>query len=115
LVVRTGQPSAYLIRHKLHHDTSAVTALPPRRHHLVGRNLPHSRPASARECFIIVRDEHGRPRRAFGTAPDITERKLAEEKLRETTEQLRALSASLQSAGEGEKTCPQSLGLLGDA
>jgi PAS domain S-box-containing protein len=37
-------------------------------------------------------------------ATDITERKLAEEKLRATTEQLRALSARLQSAREEEGT-----------
>ena len=37
-------------------------------------------------------------------ATDITERKLAEERLKATTEQLRALSASLQSAREEEGT-----------
>ncbi|PYS65468.1 MAG: hypothetical protein DMF76_02505, partial [Acidobacteria bacterium] len=50
----------------------------------------------------VIRDERGRPLRRFGTAQDITERKQAEEKLRATSEQLRSLSASLQSAKEEE-------------
>ena len=50
----------------------------------------------------VIRDERGRPVRMFGTAQDITERKRAEEQLKATTEQLRALSASLQSAREEE-------------
>jgi PAS domain S-box-containing protein len=52
----------------------------------------------------IVSDEHGNPIRMFGTAQDVTERQQAEERLRATTEQLRALSASLQSAREEEAT-----------
>jgi PAS domain S-box-containing protein len=52
----------------------------------------------------VIRDERGRPLRRFGTAQDITERKQAEEKLKATSEQLRALSASLQSAKEEEGT-----------
>src|SRR5258706_4763108 len=50
----------------------------------------------------VIRDERGRPLRRFGTAQDITERKRAEEQLKATTEQLRALSARLQSAKEQE-------------
>ena len=52
----------------------------------------------------VIRDERGRPVRMFGTAQDVTERKLAEEQLKATTEQLRALSARLQSAREEEGT-----------
>ena len=50
----------------------------------------------------VIRDELGRPLRRFGTAQDITERKLAEEQLRATSEQLRALTAKLSSAREEE-------------
>jgi len=50
----------------------------------------------------VIRDERGQPVRMFGTAQDITERKRAEEQLKATTEQLRALSARLQSAREQE-------------
>jgi len=49
-----------------------------------------------------IQDESGRPRRAFGTVQDVTELKRAEEKLKATSEQLRALSARLQSAREEE-------------
>jgi PAS domain S-box-containing protein len=52
----------------------------------------------------IIRDEQGQPRRAFGIMQDITERKQAEEQLRATTEQLRALSARIHSAKEEEGT-----------
>jgi PAS domain S-box-containing protein len=50
----------------------------------------------------VVTDEHGNAKRLHGTAQDVTERMQAEEKLRATTEQLRALSAKLQSAKEEE-------------
>jgi PAS domain S-box-containing protein len=50
----------------------------------------------------VVSDEHGTPIRMFGTAQDVTERKQAEERLRATTEQLRSLSARLQSVREEE-------------
>ncbi|MDX6498087.1 MAG: hypothetical protein QOG23_1347 [Blastocatellia bacterium] len=50
----------------------------------------------------VIRDERGRPVRMFGTAQDITDRKLAEELLKATNEQLRSLSARLQSAREQE-------------
>jgi PAS domain S-box-containing protein len=49
-----------------------------------------------------IRNEPGEPRRAFGTVQDVTQLKRAEEKLKATTEQLRALSARLQSAREEE-------------
>jgi PAS domain S-box-containing protein len=49
-----------------------------------------------------IRDESGRPRRAFGTVQDVTELKRTEEKLKATSEQLRALSARVQFAREEE-------------
>lgn len=51
-----------------------------------------------------IRDKSKRFYRVAGIAEDITERKQAEEKLRATSEQLRALSASLSSAREEEGT-----------
>lgn len=48
--------------------------------------------------------ENGAPVGVQGTARDITERKAAEAKLKATSEQLRALSARLQSAREEEGT-----------
>ncbi len=48
--------------------------------------------------------ENGAAVAVQGTARDITERKAAEEKLKATSEQLRALSARLQSAREEEGT-----------
>jgi PAS domain S-box-containing protein len=50
----------------------------------------------------IISDELGDPVRMFGTALDVTERKQAEEKLKATTEQMRALSARIHSAKEEE-------------
>ncbi len=50
----------------------------------------------------IMSDEHGEPIRIFGATQDMTELKRAEERLKTTSEQLRALSASLQSAREEE-------------
>jgi PAS domain S-box-containing protein len=49
-----------------------------------------------------VRDEQGAIHYYEGTAQDITDRKAAEEKLKASSEQLRALSASLQAAREEE-------------
>jgi PAS domain S-box-containing protein len=51
-----------------------------------------------------VRDEQGAIQYYEGTAQDINERKAAEEELKATTHQLRALSARLQSAREEEGT-----------
>jgi PAS domain S-box-containing protein len=50
----------------------------------------------------VLTDDHGEPIRVFGATQDVTELKHAEEKLKETTEQLRALSASVQTAREEE-------------
>ena len=52
----------------------------------------------------VVTDEHGNAIRMHGAAQDVTERMQAEERLRETTEQLRALSARIHSAKEEEGT-----------
>jgi PAS domain S-box-containing protein len=51
-----------------------------------------------------VRDEHGAIQYYEGTAQDINERKAAEEKLKATSGQLRALSARLQLVREEEAT-----------
>jgi len=56
----------------------------------------------ARSHGFIMSDEHGEPIKVFGATQDVTELKRAEVKLRATTEQLRALSASVQSAREEE-------------
>jgi PAS domain S-box-containing protein len=50
----------------------------------------------------VVSDEDGVPIRVFGASQDVTELRRAEEKLKATSEQLRALSARLQSAKEEE-------------
>jgi signal transduction histidine kinase len=50
----------------------------------------------------IVTGEDGDVVRVFGTSQDVTELKHAEEKLRSTSEQLRALFGRLQSAREEE-------------
>jgi PAS domain S-box-containing protein len=52
----------------------------------------------------VVTDGRGNAIRMFGTVQDVTERKQAEERLRATTEQLRALSARIHSAKEEEGT-----------
>jgi PAS domain S-box-containing protein len=56
----------------------------------------------ARSRGSIMSDERGEPIRVFGATQDVTELKHAEEQLKATTEQLRALSASVQSAREEE-------------
>jgi PAS domain S-box-containing protein len=50
----------------------------------------------------VVSDDRGEAIRVYGVTQDVTELKRAEERLNETTEQLRALSARLQSAREEE-------------
>ena len=52
----------------------------------------------------MVVNDTGKPIRVFGTAQDITERKEAEEELRKSREQLRALAAYLQSVREEERS-----------
>ena len=52
----------------------------------------------------VVNDEDGDPIRVFGSTQDVTELKRAEEKLKATSEQLRALSASVQSTSEEAAT-----------
>ena len=51
-----------------------------------------------------LRDQSGKIVKWYGVSTDIDDRKRAEEELKATTEQLRALSASLQSAKEDEGT-----------
>lgn len=57
-----------------------------------------------RDRGFPIRDEAGVLRRMGGVAEDITDRKEAQERLQDNSEQLRALSASLQSAREEEAT-----------
>jgi len=56
-----------------------------------------------RDRGFPIRDASGRVYRMAGFAEDITDRKLAEVRLKASTKQLRALSASLQSAREEER------------
>src|SRR5208282_4906078 len=49
-----------------------------------------------------IRDASGQVYRMGGVAEDVTERKETEQRLKATSEQLRALSANLQSAREQE-------------
>ncbi|HEY0348913.1 MAG TPA: PAS domain-containing protein, partial [Pyrinomonadaceae bacterium] len=56
----------------------------------------------ARSRGSIMSDERGEPIKVFGATQDVTELKHAEARLKATTEQLRALSANLQSAREEE-------------
>jgi PAS domain S-box-containing protein len=58
----------------------------------------------ARSRGSIISDERGEPIKVFGATQDVTELKRAEEKLKATTEQLRALSVSVQAAREEEGT-----------
>ena len=51
----------------------------------------------------VVRDQSGRPLRAYGTNADFTERKRAEEELGRRTRQLEALSRKLIEAQEDER------------
>jgi PAS domain S-box-containing protein len=57
-----------------------------------------------RDRGFPIRNQSGQIYRFGGVAEDITARKEAEDRLKATTEQLRALSASLQSAREKEAT-----------
>jgi PAS domain S-box-containing protein len=55
-----------------------------------------------RDRGFPIRNQHGEVYRMGGVAEDITDRKNAEDRLKASSEQLRALSASLQSARERE-------------
>jgi PAS domain S-box-containing protein len=57
-----------------------------------------------RDRGFPVRDESGAVCRIGGVVEDITDRKVADDRLRASSDQLRALSASLQSARETEAT-----------
>jgi PAS domain S-box-containing protein len=57
-----------------------------------------------RDRGFPIRDKSGQVCRVGGVAEDITDRKEAEDRLKASTDQLRALSASLQSAREQEAT-----------
>jgi two-component system, NarL family, sensor histidine kinase UhpB len=57
-----------------------------------------------RDRGFPIRNQAGQTYRMGGVAEDITERKGAEDRLKASSEQLRALSASLQSAREKEAT-----------
>jgi PAS domain S-box-containing protein len=52
----------------------------------------------------VVRDAHGKPVRMIGAMMDITDRKLTEQRLRDSREQLRALTAHLEQVREEERT-----------
>lgn len=52
----------------------------------------------------LVRNEHGQADFGIGMVEDVTERKQAEQQLKATTAQLRALTASLDHAREEERT-----------
>jgi PAS domain S-box-containing protein len=56
-----------------------------------------------RSCGEVVRDESGRPLRMFGAVQDITERKRAEEAIRETRDHLQQLSRRLLDVQEEER------------
>ena len=58
----------------------------------------------ARSRGSIMSDERGEPIKVFGATQDVTELKRAEEKLKASSEQLRALSVRLQSVREEEAT-----------
>ena len=57
-----------------------------------------------RDRGFPIRNQHGQIYRIGGVAEDITDRKKAEDRHKASSEQLRALSASLQSAREKEAT-----------
>ncbi len=52
----------------------------------------------------ILRDARGEPARMIGAMMDITDRKLTEQRLRDSREQLRALTAHLERVREEERT-----------
>jgi len=52
----------------------------------------------------ILQDAEGRPARMIGAMMDITERKVSEQRLRDSREQLRALTAHMEQVREEERT-----------
>ncbi len=52
----------------------------------------------------VVRDAEGKPVRMIGAMMDITDRKLSEQRLRDSREQLRALTGHLEQVREEERT-----------
>lgn len=52
----------------------------------------------------ILRDSQGKPMRMIGAMMDITERKISEQRLRDSREQLRALTAHMEQVREEERT-----------
>jgi PAS domain S-box-containing protein len=81
-------------------ETSLKTGAPFSSYYRIVRLDKQKRVVHARGS--IVTDEGGKPIRMLGTTQDVTERMQAEEQLQTTSEQLRALSARLQSAREEE-------------
>ncbi len=67
------------------------------------RALVHGGERILHSIARVVSAEDGTPPRLLGTTQDVTELKRAEEKLKATSEQLRALSARLHSAREEER------------
>lgn len=66
--------------------------------------LPDGTVRIVHEQAEVTFDEDGKPVRMLGTVQDITDRKKAEGELRKSYEQLRNLSAHLQSVREEERT-----------
>ncbi len=66
--------------------------------------LPDDTTRIVHEQGVVTFNASGEPVRMVGTVQDITERKLAEEKLRNSREQLRNLSAHLDTVREQERT-----------
>jgi two-component system, NarL family, sensor histidine kinase UhpB len=66
--------------------------------------LPSGREIHVESSAAVLRDAQGRELGRLGVVRDVTERKRAEEHLRQSGEELRALTARLQSIREEEQT-----------